>query len=284
MTTKMNIRTIIDATLRADVLAMQPYHVPDATGMIKLDAMENPYTLPPTLQAEVAKAMATVATNRYPDPQAKTLQATLRKALGIPDELAIIFGNGSDELISIITTACGKPGAKVLAPVPTFVMYEVSAKLAGLEFVPVDLQADFSVNTDAMLSAIAEHKPNLVWLAYPNNPTGNLFAPESIDAIIEAVLKTSAGLVVIDEAYQTFASDSYMQRIAQQPEKYPNVIVLRTLSKTGLAGIRLGYALGAPAWIERLDCVRPPYNINVLTQAYAKVVLEHKLCWMNKLS
>ncbi|GAB3630113.1 histidinol-phosphate transaminase [Pandoraea terrae] len=254
--------------IRPDVLAMSAYPVPDDTGFIKLDAMENPYGLPDALREALGRRLADVALNRYPAPRPKGLLDTLARVMGVPAGASLLLGNGSDEIISMISVACARPGAKVLAPTPGFVMYEVSARLAGLDFVGVPLQADFTLDMPGMLNAIAAHRPSVIYLAYPNNPTGNLFE----DAQIETLIRTAGdALVVVDEAYQPFARKTWMGRV---PE-FPNLIVMRTVSKLGLAGIRLGYAAGSAAWMNELDKVRPPYNINVLTQACAEFLLDH---------
>ncbi|GAB6847452.1 histidinol-phosphate transaminase [Paraburkholderia kururiensis] len=254
--------------IRRDVLAMTSYPVPDASGFVKLDAMENPFALPEALAAKLGEHLAAVALNRYPAPRPEALIAKIKRTMNIPAECDVLLGNGSDEIISIISTACAKPGAKILAPVPGFVMYQVSAKLANVEFVGVPLKADFTLDVDAMLAAIAEHQPAVVWLAYPNNPTGTLFNDGEMERIIAAATKS---LVVIDEAYQPFAQHSWMPRAAA----FDNVVVMRTVSKLGLAGIRLGYLAGLPAWLNEFDKVRPPYNVNVLTQAAADFLLDH---------
>ncbi|MGF6540816.1 histidinol-phosphate aminotransferase [Paraburkholderia youngii] len=254
--------------IRSDVLAMTSYPVPDATGFIKLDAMENPFPLPPELAAHLGERLAGVALNRYPAPRPEQLIERIRHVMGVPAGCDVLLGNGSDEIISIMSVACAKPGAKVLAPVPGFVMYQMSAKMAHLEFVGVPLKADFTLDTDAMLAAIAEHEPALIYLAYPNNPTGTLFDDAAIERIIAAAGKS---LVVIDEAYQPFAQKSWLPRADQ----FDNVVVMRTVSKLGLAGIRLGYLVGKPEWLTEFDKVRPPYNTNVLTQAAADFLLDH---------
>lgn len=254
--------------IRRDVLAMTSYPVPDASGFVKLDAMENPFALPEALAAKLGEHLAAVALNRYPAPRPEALIAKIKRTMNIPAECDVLLGNGSDEIISIISTACAKPGAKILAPVPGFVMYQVSAKLANVEFVGVPLKADFTLDVDAMLAAIAEHQPAVVWLAYPNNPTGTLFDDGEMERVIAAATKS---LVVIDEAYQPFAQHSWMPRAAA----FDNVVVMRTVSKLGLAGIRLGYLAGLPAWLNEFDKVRPPYNVNVLTQAAADFLLDH---------
>ncbi|WP_322088050.1 histidinol-phosphate transaminase [Burkholderia sp. BCC1999] len=254
--------------IRRDVLAMTSYPVPDASGFVKLDAMENPYPLPEPLAAALGERLAQVALNRYPAPRPAALLDKLRDAMGVPAGCEVLLGNGSDEIISMISVACAQPGAKVLAPVPGFVMYELSAKLAQLEFVGVPLKADLTLDVDAMLAAIAEHRPAIVYLAYPNNPTGTLYD----DADVERIIATARhSLIVIDEAYQPFAERSWLPRATE----FDNIVVMRTVSKLGLAGIRLGYLVGRHAWLTEFDKVRPPYNINVLTQATADFLLDH---------
>ncbi|KAF1029243.1 MAG: Histidinol-phosphate aminotransferase 2 [Burkholderia plantarii] len=262
--------TTPDDIIRRDVLAMTGYAVPDATGFVKLDAMENPYPLPAALAAELGRRLAGVALNRYPSPRPATLIARLRTAMGIPAECEVLLGNGSDEIISMIAVACARPGARVLMPVPGFVMIEQSARFAGLDFVGVPLREDMTLDVEATLAAIVGHRPALIYLAYPNNPTGTLYPDAAIERIIAAAAR-HGGLVVIDEAYQPFAQRSWLARVTE----FDNVLVMRTLSKLGLAGIRLGYLVGAPAWLAQFDKVRPPYNINVLTQAAAEFLLEH---------
>ncbi|MFC0402215.1 histidinol-phosphate transaminase [Paraburkholderia rhizosphaerae] len=254
--------------IRRDVLAMTSYPVPDATGFVKLDAMENPFPLPPPLAAQLAERLAGVALNRYPAPRPGALIDKLKRVMHVPADCDVLLGNGSDEIISMISVACSQPGAKVLAPVPGFVMYEAYARLANLEFVGVPLNADFTLDIDAMLAAIETHRPVVIYLAYPNNPTGNLFDENAIERIIAAANRS---LVVIDEAYQPFAEHSWMPRAGE----FDNVVVMRTVSKLGLAGIRLGYLAGRPAWLAQFDKVRPPFNVNVLTQATVDFLLDH---------
>jgi histidinol-phosphate aminotransferase len=261
--------SLIANIIRPDIRALSAYHVQDAAGCIKLDAMENPYQLPEPLRAELGRRLADVAMNRYPAPSYTALKAAICAKLGVPAGYDVVLGNGSDELISMLSVACAQPGACVLAPLPTFVMYAMSAQFAGLKFVGVDLKPDFSLDRDAMLAAIAEHRPAVTYLAYPNNPTGSLFDAGAIVDILRAV--GDSGIVVVDEAYQPFAQTSFMPRLAE----FDNLVVMRTVSKLGLAGIRLGYMSASAALLNEFEKVRPPYNINVLTQAAAEFVLEH---------
>jgi histidinol-phosphate aminotransferase len=261
--------SLIENIIRPDIRALAAYHVPDAAGLVKLDAMENPYTLPHFLREQLGKRLAEVALNRYPVPSYGSLKASIRGKLGVPEGYGVTLGNGSDELISMLAIACARPGAAVLAPVPGFVMYAMSAQFAGLRFVGVPLKADFTLDLPAMLAAITAHKPAITYLAYPNNPTGTLFDASDMVQIIRAV--GDSGIVVVDEAYQPFAQDSFMPRL---PE-FGNLVVMRTMSKLGLAGIRLGYMAAAAPLLAEFEKVRPPYNVNVLTQAAAEFVLDH---------
>jgi histidinol-phosphate aminotransferase len=253
--------------IRPDVLAMSSYHVPPAAGLVKLDAMENPYALAPELRRALAERLAAVAINRYPAPSYARLKQLIRERLGVPAGADVLVGNGSDELITMISVATARPGATVVAPAPSFVMYDLSTRLAGSRFVPVPLAADLSLDTDAMLAAIAEHRPAVVWLAYPNNPTGNCFER----AAIERILAAAPGLVVLDEAYQPFALETWMDELP----RHDHLVVMRTVSKLGLAGIRIGYMAASPRWIAEFDKVRPPYNVSVLDEAAAEFALEH---------
>jgi histidinol-phosphate aminotransferase len=253
--------------IRDDVRAMKAYPVAQADGLVKLDAMENPYGLPQSLQREIAEAVSRVAINRYPDPTAPALVRRLRETMGIPAEFDVLLGNGSDEIIHIIVQSVARRDAVVLAPRPSFVMFSAYAGLAGLEYVGVLLRPDFTLDTQAFLEAVTRHRPAVVFIAYPNNPSGNLFDEESVVRVVAA----APGLVVIDEAYHAFARKTFMTRLAE----FPNLVVMRTLSKLGLAGIRLGYAVGRPEWIREFDKVRSPYNVNSLTHAVAERILAH---------
>ncbi|MCC2972778.1 histidinol-phosphate transaminase [Massilia sp. IC2-476] len=266
------IDTLIDNTIREDVRNIASYFVPDASGYIKLDAMENPYQLPSELRAELGQRLADAALNRYPVASYATLKGKICKGLGVPAGYDVLLGNGSDELISIMATAIARQDGKravVMAPTPAFVMFARSAQFAGADFVGVPVKSDFSLDLPAMLAAIQTHKPSLVFLAYPNNPTGNLYDEGDMTAIIRALGET--GIAVVDEAYQPFAKKSFMGRLSE----FPNLVVMRTLSKLGLAGIRLGYLSGDPKLLEQFEKVRPPYNVNVLTQVAAEFALDH---------
>jgi histidinol dehydrogenase len=258
------------ATIRQDVQSMHAYAIQDSTGLVKLDAMENPFALPPELQRELGERLGRVAVNRYPVKCVADVVAALSRFIELPAGCRLIAGNGSDELIDILSVAVMKPGATVLAPLPGFVMYEMSARLRGLRFVGVPLTTQFELDEAAMLAAVEQHRPALTYIAYPNNPTANLFSDAIIDRIVEAVGRQD-GLVVFDEAYQPFSSRSWLQRMAA----HEHVLVLRTLSKFGLAGVRLGYLCGNAALVNEVDKVRPPYNVSALNAEAALFALEH---------
>ena len=283
------MKELIDRLVRPEIRALNAYHVPEAAGLIKLDAMENPYVWPESLKTEWLDTLRDVALNRYPDPTGRALQETLREAMEIPSDMGLLLGNGSDELIQMLALTVAQPGhststslragpgvspaaplgARILSLDPGFVMYRMIGLFAGMDYVSVPLQADdFSIDLPATLDAIARTQPALIYLAYPNNPTGNRFDADDMVRIIEA----APGLVIVDEAYSPFTDSSFMGLLGD----WPNLLVMRTVSKMGLAGLRLGYLVGPPAWLNEIDKVRLPYNINVLTQASATFALKHK--------
>ena len=261
--------SLVENIIRSEIRDLSAYHVQESSGFVKLDAMENPYTLSTQLQQALAEHLAKVDLNRYPVPSYTALKTAIKKEFGIPLNYDVVLGNGSDELIAMVSVACAKPGATVLAPVPGFVMYAMSARLAGMNFIGVPLRADLTLDKPAMLVAIVEHRPAITYLAYPNNPTGTLYDVADIEDILLAV--GDSGIVIVDEAYQPFAQSSFMPRLAE----FDNLVVMRTVSKLGLAGIRLGYMSGSKALLNEFEKVRPPYNINVLTEAAAEFMLQH---------
>jgi histidinol-phosphate aminotransferase len=258
---------IPESLIRPEVLALHAYHVPPASGMIKLDAMENPYALPQGLRAEIAQVVADVEINRYPDAAAHEIKASIAKVTNLPSGMDVLLGNGSDEIIQLLALAVAKPGAVLLSVEPSFVMYKMIATFVGMKYVGVPLQKDFSLDLPATLAAIEREQPALVFLAYPNNPTGNLFDTAAIKQIIQA----APGLVVVDEAYYAFARDSFIPQLAH----YDNLLVMRTFSKLGMAGLRLGFLAGSRVWLEQLEKLRLPYNVGVLPQLVAAKLLQH---------
>ena len=262
------IRARVAAVVRPEVRALKAYPVAPSAGLIKLDAMENPYPWPAQMRRQWQNLLRGVEPNRYPDPAARRVRSGLYEVLGIPTHLDLLLGNGSDELIQLLILSLAGPGRTVLAPQPSFVMYRLLTEAIGARFVGVPLRADdFSLDVEAMLEAIERHQPALVFLACPNNPTGNLFARHEVLQI----LARAPGVVVVDEAYEPFARHSLLEEL----DRHANLLVLRTLSKLGLAGLRLGYLVAAKAWIAELEKLRLPYNINVLTQVTVEFALQH---------
>ena len=259
--------SFIDNWLRADIKNINAYHVPAANDMIKLDAMESPFSLPDELVGQYLAYLADADLNRYPNPSADELQQALRKLMDIPNEFGVLLGNGSDELIQLLALACDAEDT-ILSVEPSFVMYDMIAKFTRLNYQGVLLTNDFELDIEAMLAAIEQHKPKLIFIAYPNNPTGNTFERKAIEAIISA----SDAMVVLDEAYYAYSEDSFLLDI----NKYPNLVLLRTVSKIGFAGLRLGLLIGAQQTTEQLDKLRLPYNINTLTQVSANFLLQEQ--------
>ena len=279
----IDVNALISRRIRQDVQSMHAYAIQDSKGMVKLDAMENPHRLSAELQGALGQRLGALALNRYPDGRVNDLRHALAAYIDMPAGFDIMLGNGSDELISLLALACDVPALSytagaarpaVLAPVPGFVMYAMSAALQGLDFIGVPLTADFSLDMEAMLQAIAKHQPALVYLAYPNNPTANLWNEADVARVVQAAGEAGS-IVVMDEAYQPFSSRTWLDQIRANPQANQHVLLMRTLSKFGLAGVRLGYMVGAKALIDQVNKVRPPYNISVLNCECALFALEH---------
>jgi histidinol-phosphate aminotransferase len=264
------LQDCVNRVIRRDIQSMHAYAVQPSAGLVKLDTMENPYRLPDALQRELGERLGRVAINRYPAERTDDLRHALAVHAGLPADCALTLGNGSDELITMLSMACDVPGATVMAPVPGFVMYAMSAALQGLRFVGVPLREDFELDEAAMLAAIAEHRPGLLYLAYPNNPTANLWDDAAIERIVNAMAEVR-GLVVMDEAYQPFASHDSMPRLG----RHPHVLVMRTMSKFGLAGVRIGYLMGRTELVAEIEKLRPPFNVSVLNAEAGLFALEH---------
>ncbi len=260
--------------IRQDVQSMHAYAVQDSAGMIKLDAMENPFTLPPDLQSALGERLGRVPVNRYPGARVEELKQAIAQAIDLPDGCSLMLGNGSDELISLLAMACDVPGAAILAPEPGFVMYAMSARLQGLAFHGVPLTPDFQLDEAAMLAAMRELRPAITYLAYPNNPTASLWASSSLRRLIDEAA-SFGGLVVIDEAYQPFSSHTWLDEMRARLQEHRHVLLMRTLSKFGLAGVRLGYLVGPQALVHQIDKLRPPYNVSSLNAECALFALEH---------
>ena len=267
----------LSAVIRPEVATLHAYHVevPPRGLRAKLDANESPIALGGSMReevaAEMAKALADVDLHRYPDPQAQELRQLLAQDLGVsPGQ--VMVSNGSDEAILLLTIAVGVPDAAVLTPVPTFVMYELTARVVGLRFVGVPLSDQFDLDVGRFCEVLRRERPRLVFLAWPNNPTGRLYEAAAIEEIVRAGCGNGANaLVVVDEAYTHYAGRTVLPWLAQ----HPNLVILRTLSKIGMAGIRLGILVANAPVVEEINKTRPPYNVNALSQAAARVVLRH---------
>lgn len=250
-----------------EIFKQSAYFAPEVTGAIKMDANENPFTIQEPLKRKLLERMSRIDFNRYPVAGAPELRDRYAKYYGVDKDM-IMLGNGSDELIQILClTLKGKING-VLVPVPTFSMYKIIAVNTGNKVVEVPLTKKFDLDCDAILDQIKENFPALIFLSYPNSPTGNLFSR----AKIETIIKKSPGVVVIDEAYANFSGQTLLPLL----KKYENVIFLNTLSKLGLASMRLGFLIGNREIITQLDKVRLPYNINSLSQIAANFFLDYQ--------
>jgi histidinol-phosphate aminotransferase len=252
--------------IKPSVARLQAYDPHTRPGQVKLDANEHPYALPSAIREVVLQALAAVSVNRYPDPGAEGLRRTLAPMLGVTPEM-LLLGNGSDELVLMVLMACGAPGAAVLTPTPTFSMYGLGAQMLDQCAVEVPLTATWGLDMPQLLEAIARARPRVTFLATPNNPTANCFDGEAVRQLIEVV----PGVIVIDEAYYEFSGRTVLPLL----QSYPHLLVFRTLSKVGMAGLRVGILVGNPALVEEINKVRLPYNLNTYSQVAAEVVLQH---------
>ncbi|HSK03970.1 MAG TPA: histidinol-phosphate transaminase, partial [Kofleriaceae bacterium] len=248
------------------------YHVPLPPRVVaKLDANELPYGLPPALRARLAAVLAELPLERYPDPAARRLRAAVARRLGVAGD-QLVFGNGSDELIAMLCAAFAAPPARVLYPVPSFVYYRLAAVARGVEAIEVPLDARFELPEADVLRAVAERRPSVVFLALPNNPTGTLWR---MDFALELAARHPDVVVVSDEAYVAFSGATHLPALAA----HPNLVVMRTLSKAGMAGLRVGYTISSPAIAAVLEKVRGPYNLSALDQAAAELLVDEAAAW-----
>ena len=255
-------RIAFQKLVRENVRSLRPYQAEEIPCRVKLDANESPYRIPAGL---LAKKVAGVRLNRYPDPDARKLKKAVSRDLGV-EPCNILAGNGSDELIYYLIIAFGGP---VLSPAPTFSMYGIISQALGARHIGVPLDGNFDIDLRSMLAAIRKHRPKLIFLSSPNNPTGNCFSPEKIKKIIEA----SKGIVVVDEAYQPFSRG---RGFLPQLKMHKNLAILRTLSKIGLASLRVGLLVGDEDLVGEVNKVRLPFNLNSLSQAAALEALRDR--------
>jgi histidinol-phosphate aminotransferase len=259
----MNLRQF----LRSDLLDLKAYHVDQPPHRIKLDANESPFDLPPEIRQEIAKEIRQFQFQRYPDASSDLLRTELSEYLGV-DKAQIVVGNGSDELISCFTSAFGRADACASFPTPTFSMYHILARIAGLKAVELPLDERFDLNADAWQSHLQANRLNLVFISSPNNPTGNAFSAE----VIHQILSRSDTLAIIDEAYYEFSGKTFIGEFG----RCPNLIITRTFSKAyGLAGLRIGYLIAHPEIVYEINKVRLPYNLNRFSEMAATLLLKH---------
>jgi histidinol-phosphate aminotransferase len=263
MKTKSRKTKDVISLVRPAVRGLAAYHIDETPVRVKLDAMENPFLLPDKVRKEIGAAAQQALINRYPDPSAKKLKQAIARLWNI-DADRMLLGNGSDELIQAIITAFGGP---VLVPTPSFAMYELSARALSQKAVTVPLTNEFDLDADAVIKAAKRTKAKVIFLACPNNPTGSRFS----DATVRKVLENVNAVVVIDEAYHSFSGKSFLPHL----NRHANMIILRTLSKIGLAGLRVGVLTASKEIVAELNKIRLPYNINTLSQAVALVALKH---------
>ncbi len=253
--------------LKSQLLLMEPYQVPRPGGVLRLDAMENPWGWPPALRRQWAEELAQVDVNRYPDASLVELDGAMRKLMDIPETLATLYGNGSDELIQLLLMGLRHNGRGVMAPEPGFAMYRQLSLCLDLPFRGIPLGPDFQIDADALCTAMDVDNPAILFIASPNNPTGTEFPRSRLVSIIER----APGLVVLDEAYYPYAEDSLLDVM----HDFPHMLILRTASKLGLAGLRLGVLIGSPDWVRELEKLRLPYNIGSLNQFSLCFVAHH---------
>lgn len=264
----------IAALVPEEQLRVGKYDVPRYDGVrARLDANESPYTLDADIAAELGKVLAGVAPNRYPDSEASELRTAVSADLGVAAN-QLVFGNGSHDLIILVIAAFSRPRpdgdgrVRVLYPVPSFVGYPMSARSNRVQTVEVPLRDDFELDTGALDRALGEARPNVAFFGMPNNPTGTLWPRAEILRMVE---QHPDVIVVADEAYFEYSGETMVDALAGRP----NLIVMRTLSKLGLAGVRLGFLAGTPEVVAHVDRIRPPYNVGALNQAAGAWLLTH---------
>jgi len=258
---------IIRKLVAKGIFEQSGYQAPEVLDAIKMDANENPFTVQEPLRRKLFQALARVDLNRYPVAGSPELCERFARYYGVKKSM-ILPGNGSDELIQALCMTMKGSINGVLVPVPTFSMYKIIAVNTGNNVVEVPLDRKFDLDVDAITAKMRKMFPALIFLSSPNSPTGNMFSRKKI----EAVIRKAPGLVVVDEAYAAFSGQTLMPLL----KKYDNVVFLKTLSKLGMASIRLGFLIGNPDVIAQIDKVRLPYNVNALSQVAAGLFLDHE--------
>ena len=257
----------IEDLVRDEIKTLKPYHVKDYPVRIKLDANESTYSLPKELLDELLLEIRDVSFNRYPDPSSLRLREVISRDLGV-DKDCLLIGNGSDELIQSIIMTFGGAKERVLFPVPTFAMYEILSTALGQVSVKIPLDEKWDLDMDRIKRSLNEENPKIAFLSYPNNPTGNCFSDDRIQEIIDS----SKGIVVVDEAYHDFSGKSFLDRL----KDCKNLIILRSLSKIGMAGLRVGMMIADRELVNQVAKVKLPYNVNIISQVIARFILSRK--------
>jgi histidinol-phosphate aminotransferase len=260
--------------VRADLSDLTPYGAPQIDVPFRLNTNENPYPPSPAMVQAIADAVAEAAgtLNRYPDRDATELRKDLAAYLGHGLTSDHVWAaNGSNEIIQQLLQAFGGPGRLALGFDPGYSMHSLLARVTSTDWTSAARDEDFGLDPERTVAVIAEHRPHLVFLTSPNNPTGTSASPQ----LIEAICAAAPGLVVVDEAYAEFAREGTPSALALLP-RYPQLVVTRTMSKAfALAGGRVGYLAAAPELVEKLLLVRLPYHLSAVTQAMARAVLAH---------
>lgn len=245
------------------VLSLAPYKTETTPARIKLSSNELSIEFPEEVKRRISEEVSKIPFNRYPDPSANLLKEAIAQRFGVGPE-NILLGNGSDELIYYISLGIGEFDRGILYPVPTFSMYGISAQVIGRERVEVNLEKDFDIDLQSSIKAIEEKNPAIAYFAYPNNPTGNCFSEEKIRKIRDKGL-----FVVIDEAYYNYSGKTFFE----DSLKREDTVVLRTLSKIGMAGLRVGFMIAKEEIIRELNKIRLPFNITYPSQVIATLIL-----------
>jgi histidinol-phosphate aminotransferase len=251
---------------RPELAALTPYIAsPPPPGIVDLSANESPYPWPETWRNELAAALAGFSPERYPDSSATKVREAFASLHSLSPE-SVTVGNGSDELIWDLCLAFAGPGTAVVVPEPTFAVYGMAARTLGVEPTVVPLDYGFTMDTSIVNNIRAERR--LIFLASPNNPTGNRLD----EATVLSLLDDGRNLVVIDEAYIDYSGGIGM--LPRLSDRH-NLVVLRTLSKVGGAGLRVGFLAAGPCVREAVNLIRQPYNVGSFSQAGARVLLSH---------
>jgi len=252
--------------VRGKVKTLKAYQVENFDCEIKLHANENPFPLPTELSLQFQESFKDLQLNRYPDPDCLLLKKAIAEINKFPVE-SLVIGNGSDELLQLVLQVFCDAGDSYSFPDPTFGIYSIIGKGMGLVPDPFPLDENWDFKANDFLNFLAEKKTRVVFFSYPNNPTGNCYSEKEIKKVIESF----QGIVVLDEAYYDFSKKTFCEAIKQ----HNNLIVLRSLSKVGLAGLRVGYGMANPFIIEQINKVRLPYNSNTISQEFATRLLKN---------